>query len=61
MKTKYSIGQTIEDTIGYGTVKVMDIFISTIAPDKYYCYRVESDTGSFLCSEEELQTEKEES
>ena len=55
MQTKYKINETIEDTNGFGTVVVKDIFISTVAPDRFYCYRVETVEGtSMLCGEEEL-------
>jgi len=55
---EFKIGETIENTVSFGTVKVMDIFVSVTNP-RFFCYRVEDEKGeSFLCNEEDLITEE---
>jgi len=54
---RYALGQVIENTNGFGTVKVTDRFRSETTGQ--YCYCVQTMDGSeqhFLCWENELAT-----
>lgn len=60
IKNDFNIGEVIENTEAFGNVKIVDIFISITKPE-YFCYRVEevgNPFNSYMCSEEELITDK---